>query len=241
MKVVNPGEITLSVFFPVYGEERNLEKMTGKTSKVMESLGLKDYEIIIVDDGSIDRTGPLADELAARLPKVRVIHHERNRGYGLALRAGFLAARMDYVFYTDGDIQYDLAEIETLIALIPYTDLAIGFRTRKRYTPYRHLMSFTYNLILRVLFDIPEKDIDCSFKLFPRSLFDRIELSSEGAFIDAEVMLKARALGLRTLEVGVTHLPRLENMSTASSPRAVLVVLSEMFRAWLKYRRQGHL
>jgi len=241
LKVVDPGQISLSLFFPVYNEEQNLEATAAGAVDALAGLGLKQFEVIIVDDGSADRTGPLADAIAARDPRVRVVRHPRNLGYGHALRAGFAAARYEYVFYTDGDRQYDLREIDRVIALIPYADLVIGFRTKKQYTPYRHLMSFTFNSILRLLFDIDETDIDCSFKLYPRSLFERIELTSVGAFIDAEVALRARELGLKTIEVGVTHFERAAGKSTAASPLAVLVVLREMWGHYRRYRRQGKL
>lgn len=240
MKVVNPADIRLSVFYPVYNEEQGLAAMTSRALAALEGLGIGDWELIIVDDGSTDRSGAIADELASGHPRLRVIHHPKNLGYGLALRTGFAAAAMDYVFYTDGDIQYDLTELDRLLALIPHGDIIEGFRTRKQYTPYRHLMSFTYNLLLRMLFNIGDRDIDCSFKLYPRSLFERVTLTSAGAFIDAEVSIRARQLGLRTVEVGVTHFPRRSGRSTAANRRAVLVVLGETFRAFRLYRRQGN-
>lgn len=230
-----PQDITLSVFFPAYYDEKNIDKVTHKAVKVLEELKLKDYEIIIIEDGSPDRTGEVADELARQYPKVRVIHHPQNMGYGAALRSGFKAAKLDYIFYTDGDNQFDLEELKKFIALIPYTDIVSGFRIRKQYSTFRKITSFVYNLILRILFDLTDRDIDCAFKLYPRELFDKIELDSRDAFIDAEVAIKARMLNYRTTEVGVTHLPRLDGLSTAARPSAVLRAIKEILQAYKKF------
>ena len=230
-----PQDISLSLFFPAYCEENNIAKMVHKVMAVLAEVPLKDFEVIIVDDGSPDRTGAVADELAAQYPQVRVIHHEKNLGYGLALRSGFKAARMDYVFYSDGDNQYDLEELPKFIALVPFTDLVSGFRIRKQYSTYRKITSFTYNLFLRILFDLSARDIDCAFKLYPRELFERIELDSKDGFIDAEVAIKARALRYRTTEVGVTHLPRTDGVSTFGRPSAIFKAIREMIKAYLKY------
>ena len=230
-----PHDISLSVFFPAYCEAGNLEKMVPRAVEVLGGIGLRDYEVIVVDDGSPDRTGEVADDLARRFPKVRVVRHEHNQGYGVALRTGFKSARMDYVFYSDGDNQYDLDDLRKFVALIPFTDIVSGFRIRKQYSLYRKLTSFTYNLMLRFLFDLSDRDIDCAFKLYPRELFDRIELESRDAFIDAEVAIKARALNYRTTEVGVTHLPRTDGVSTYGRPSVIIRTIGEMISAYRRY------
>jgi glycosyltransferase involved in cell wall biosynthesis len=231
----DPQPISLSVFFPAYCEAGNIQRMTPKAVEVLESLGLSDYEVIVVDDGSPDRTGAVADELARRFPKVRVVRHETNLGYGMALRTGFKSTRMDYVFYTDGDNQFDLDDLRKFVALIPFTDIVSGFRIRKQYSLYRKITSFTYNLILRILFDLSDRDIDCAFKLYPRELFDRIELESRDAFIDAEVAIKARALNYRTTEVGVTHLPRTDGVPKYGRPSVIFRTIGEMISAYRRY------
>jgi len=233
-----PPDFTLSVVFPAYYDEKTIDKMVHKAVAVLSDIGLRDYEVIIVEDGSPDGTGAVADALARQYDKVRVIHNEKNLGYGRTLRIGFLAARMQYVFYSDGDCQYDLDELRKFIALVPYTDIVSGFRIRKQYSTYRKITSFCYNLILRILFDLSDRDIDCAFKLYPRELFDRIELESVNAFIDAEVAIKARALNYRTTEVGVTHWPRPEGVSTFGRPSAIFKAIVEMTKAYLKYRPQ---
>lgn len=230
--------ISLSVFFPAYYDEHNIPKVVEGALLAIEELGIEDYEIIIVEDGSPDRTGEVADELAARHEKVRVIHHEKNQGYGAALRTGFLAARKDYVFYTDGDNQFDLQELKKFVALVPYTDIVSGFRIEKQYSNYRKLTSSVYNFVLRILFKIHDRDVDCAFKLYPTELFRRIELDSRDAFIDAEIAIKARLLGYRSTEVGVTHLPRLDGISTGARPSVILRTMREIWRAHRRYGRR---
>ena len=230
--------VSLTLFFPAYYDEANIPKVVTAALRVVEELGIEDHEIIIVEDGSPDRTGEVADELAARHPTVRVIHHEKNRGYGAALRSGFLGATREFVFYTDGDHQFDLQELKKFVALIPYTDIVSGFRIKKQYSIYRKLTSFTYNLVLRMLFDIQDRDVDCAFKLYPTELFRKIEIESRDAFIDAEIAIKARLLGYRSTEVGVRHLPRVDGISTGARPSVILRTIGEIYRSYRKYHRE---
>jgi len=176
--------------------------------------------------------------LAAEHECVRVIHHEKNLGYGAALCTGFLSATKEYVFYTDGDNQFDLDELKKFVALIPYTDMVAGFRVKKQYSNYRKFTSSVYNFVLRVLFDIHDRDVDCAFKLYPTELFRQIELESRDAFIDAEIAIKARLLGYRATEVGVEHLPRVDGISTGARPSVILRTIGEIYRSYRKYRRQ---
>ena len=249
MSVVGPDgkPISLSIFFPAYYDEANIPKVVEGALRVVEDLGIQDYEITIVEDGSPDRTGEVADELAAKHPHVRVIHHEKNLGYGMALRTGFTTATKDYVFYTDGDNQFDLNELKKFVALIRYTDIVAGFRVSKQYSLYRKITSATYNLVLRLLFDIHDRDVDCAFKLYPTRLFQEITLESKDAFIDAEIAIKARLLGYRATEVGVTHLPRMDGVSTGARPSVIFRTFGEIYRSYRKYhgqiveaKRRGH-
>jgi glycosyltransferase involved in cell wall biosynthesis len=232
--------LSLSLFFPAYYDEANIPKVVESALRVVGELGIDDYEVIIVEDGSPDRTGEVADELAARHPRVRVVHHPENLGYGMALRTGFREAAKDYVFYTDGDNQFDLAELKKFVALTPYTDIVSGFRVKKQYSTYRKLTSFVYNLILRILFDINDRDVDCAFKLYPTTLFRRVELTSRDAFIDAEIAIKARLLGYVSTEVGVRHLPRMDGISTGARPSVIFRTLLEIYRYYRRYRVDGY-
>ncbi len=229
MNFPDNSQITLSVFFPAYYDELNIGKVTRSAVNILEELKLKDYEIIIIEDGSPDRTGEVADELAGEFPKVRVIHHAKNIGYGATLKDGFVNAKMDYVFYTDGDNQFDLTEMKKFIALIPFSDIVVGYRKHKQYSLYRKFTSLCYNYLLKIIFDIHYWDIDCAFKLFKTDLFRKIEIKSIDAFIDAEIMLKANLLDYTVTELGVQHLPRLDGVSTGARPSVILRTIREIF------------
>lgn len=225
----------ISVFFPAYFDQDNIGKVTESAVKVLEELGA-DYEVIIIEDGSPDRTGEVADELARRFPRVKVIHHPVNMGYGTTLKDGFLSASKELVFYTDGDNQFDLTDLKKFYDLARYTDIVAGFRIEKQYSPYRKVTSFVYNLILRALFDIPDRDVDCAFKLFPRRLFDEISIDSKDAFIDAEIMIKARKLGYTITTIGVHHYPRVDGVSTGARPSVILRTIGEIYQYWKIFR-----
>ncbi|HMS33565.1 MAG TPA: glycosyltransferase family 2 protein [Ignavibacteria bacterium] len=222
------SKISLSVFFPAYYDEKNIEKVVVAAINVLEELKLKDYEVIIIEDGSPDKTGEVADMLAEKFSKVRVIHHEKNMGYGATLKDGFLNAKLDYVFYSDGDNQFDLKELKKFVALIPYSDMVIGYRKKKQYSTYRKVTSLAYNFLLRFLFDIDYVDVDCAFKVIKTDLFKKININSVDAFIDAEILLKARLLGYTTTEVGVKHLPRVDGISTGARPSVIFRTIKEI-------------
>ncbi len=232
------SSITLSVFFPAYFDEKNIDKVVSSAVQVLNELKLKDYEVIIIEDGSPDKTGEVADMLAIKYERVRVIHHKKNMGYGATLKDGFLSAKFEYVFYTDGDNQFDLQEVKKFIALIPYSDIIVGYRKHKQYSLYRKFTSLSYNYLLRLLFDIHYWDIDCAFKLFPTKLFKEISIDSVDAFIDAEIMLKAKQLGYSTTEIGVLHLPRLDGISTGARPSVIIKTIKEVLEYRKKHRSE---
>lgn len=234
-------DITLSVFFPAYYDEGNIDKVVTKAVEVLEELRLKDYEITIIEDGSPDKTAEVADKLAEKFQKVKVIHHKKNMGYGATLYEGFTTAVMDYVFYTDGDNQFDLEELKKFVAIIPFSDIVVGYRKKKQYSFYRKITSFTYNMLLRLIFDIDYIDIDCAFKLIKRDLFDKIIINTKDAFIDAEILIQAKLLGYKSTEIGVKHLPRVDGISTAARPSIILRTIKEIiqFRKVVKNIKNG--
>jgi glycosyltransferase involved in cell wall biosynthesis len=235
--MIEARTFSLSVFFPAYYDEKNIGKVTEGALRAIGEMGILTYEVIIVEDGSPDRTGEVADELARKYPNVRVIHHPKNLGYGAALKTGFTNARYDWVFYTDGDNQFDLSELKKFVALTPYTDIVAGFRINKQYSRYRKLTSFVYNMVLRVLFDIRDRDVDCAFKIYRRDLFDKIVIESKDAFIDAEIAIKARLLNYSSTEVGVRHLPRMDGVSTGARPSVIFRTIREILNYHHRYRR----
>jgi glycosyltransferase involved in cell wall biosynthesis len=238
--LITNEDIALSVFFPAYYDENNIAKVVRSAVDVLEEMRLKDYEITIIEDGSPDGTAAVADALALKYPKVRVIHHAKNIGYGATLREGFTTARLDYVFYSDGDNQFDLTELKKFVAMIPFSDIVVGFRKKKQYSTYRKVTSLVYNYVLRWFFEVDYVDIDCAFKLFRRDLFDQITIKTHDAFIDAEIMIKAYLLGYTSTEIGVRHLPRVDGISTAARPSVVLKTIRDIYRFRKEYKCGRH-
>jgi len=220
--------LSLSVFFPCYNEEANVERTTQAALSACRALS-DDFEIIIVDDGSRDRTGELADALAAAHPEVRAVHNRPNLGYGGALQAGFRAAAKPWVFYTDGDGQFDFQEIALLLPLLEHCDIVSGYRLDRRDPAIRKLNALAWTTLVNLVFGMRLRDIDCAFKLFPRSLFDRIAMHSRGALIDAEILAKATYLGYRIGQIGVHHYPRRAGEQTGANLRVIARAFKELF------------
>jgi glycosyltransferase involved in cell wall biosynthesis len=218
----------VSVFFPCYNEEENVERTTLAAVKVCERL-FDDYEVIIVNDGSRDRTGEIADRLAATIPNVRAVHNSPNRGYGGALRRGFAEARKSFIFYTDGDGQFDFEEMEKLLPLMRKYDIVSPFRINRQDPIHRKLNAKCWGTLVNWLFGLKVRDIDCAFKMFPRRLFEQVELCSNGALIDTEILARAERLGYTIGQIGVHHYPRTAGESTGANPRVILRAFSELF------------
>ena len=224
----------LSVVIPMFNEEAYVRRSVEAARRALTRLG-GEWEIVVVDDASTDGTGALADELARADPRVRVIHNARNRTLGGSLREGLAAARGAVVLYTDADLPADLDELPRALHLLDYqeAELLAGYRfDRTLEGPLRTIYTSFYTLLIRTLFDLPVKDVNFSFKLFRRSLLDRFALKSEGSFIDAELLLRARKAGARVIQMGLDYFPRTRGASTLSSPRVVLGILREMALSW---------
>lgn len=220
----------LSVFFPAKDEAENVEVVVQDALRLLPDVADR-FEVTIVDDGSTDLTGAIADRLAAADPRVRVIHHATNRGYGGAVRSGLLAATEPYIFYTDGDQQFDLADLPRLIARIGDADVVVGYRL-KRMDPRRRLVvAWVYNRIIRTLFGVGVRDVDCAYKLFRRDVFTRVPLTrvhSNGAFFSPELLITLRAAGVRIVEVGVPHYPRTKGAPKGAPPKVILRAIRDL-------------
>jgi len=223
----------ISAFFPAYNEEKNVGDMVERFSAVLPRLA-DDYEIIVVNDGSADRTGAVGDELAAADPHVRVVHHATNRGYGGALKSGFEAARKAYVFFTDGDGQFDVAEIERLLPFVPEYDVVVGYRLTRAEGGLRSLNATCWNWLVRRLFRIPVRDVDCAFKLFKREVFDRVRPEAEGAMISTELLARTARAGFTIHEVGVHHHLRQHGAPTGANPLVIARAFYELFKLYRK-------
>ena len=224
---------SLSVFFPAYNEEGNVERMVQNFNAVLPQVA-GDYEIIIVNDGSKDRTGEIADRLAKEDVRVRAVHHEKNQGYGAAVQSGIKACTREYLFFTDGDGQFDVSQLSTLVPLITGYDGVIGFRLNRQDPWIRKLNAWAWNRLVRLMFGLKVKDIDCAFKLFRRKVFEEIELESSGAMISTEMLVKIKDKGYRLQEVGVRHSPRLAGKQTGANLGVVLRAFKELLRFYKK-------
>jgi glycosyltransferase involved in cell wall biosynthesis len=221
----------------MYNEEGNIEQAV--TSAVAVLAGVTDcYEVIVVDDGGRDRTAAIADRLAAENPRVRVVHHPVNRGYGAALRSGFAAAQYPLVVLADGDNQFDLGELSVLLRGLGKFDIVSGYRIARHDPVVRRLYAFMYNRLARFLFDIPVRDVNCGFKVYRRDLLERLlpQLRSTGALINVEMLARARKLGATVTEVGVHHYPRETGQPTGGNPGVIVRAFRELLELWRELR-----
>jgi glycosyltransferase involved in cell wall biosynthesis len=227
-RVTPPGTGSISVFFPCYNEQENVARTVEQVLGVLEKLNAG-FEVIIVDDGSADRTGRIADEIAARDSRVKAVHHRTNLGYGAALQSGFKAATKELVFYTDGDGQFDLNELPLLLPLIRQYDIVAGYRINRQDNLIRRINGWCWTKLVCLLFGMKVRDIDCAFKLYKREIFDNIELSSTGALISAEILARAVRRGYSLTQKGVHHYPRTAGKQTGANLRVIFRAFKELF------------
>ncbi len=219
---------SISVFFPCFNEQDNIKPLVEKTLNVCADLNA-DFEILIINDGSSDKTGPHADELAKLHGPVRVIHHETNLGYGAVLQSGFREATKNLIFYTDGDGQFDIVEMPPLLDLIKDCDIVSCYRLNRQDPINRKINGWCWTRLVCLVFGLHLRDIDCAFKLYRREVFDDMPLSSTGALIDTEVMARATRKGCRIVQKGVHHYPRTAGEQTGANLRVVLRAFVELF------------
>ena len=224
---------SLSVFFPAYNDAPSLPELLRKTFAVLESR-VAAYEVIVVNDGSCDATAQVLAEAARRYaPHLRIVTHARNLGYGMALRSGLEAARLDYIFYTDGDGQYDVDEIPLLLErMAPGVGLVNGYKLERRDPRHRVWIGRVYNFCARLLFRIRIRDIDCDFRLLRRDLVTRMRLRSTSGTICVELVRKFELSGCAVAEAGVHHYPRLHGRSQFFRVRSLAVTLAQLLRLW---------
>jgi glycosyltransferase involved in cell wall biosynthesis len=226
----------LSVFYPMWNEQDYIERALrfGKRAceDLVESGDIADYELIIIDDKSSDRTPQIADAMAAADPHIRVIHHERNRKLGGSMKTGFAAATGDLVLYTDADLPFDMDELPRAVRLLRdyEVDIISAYRfDRTGEGSLRAVYTFVYNGLIKALFGVKVRDINFAFKLCRRRIFEHIELKSEGSFIDAELIIRATRMGYEIMQMGVDYFPRTRGESTLSSPGVILTIVKEMW------------
>lgn len=224
----------LTVFFPFWNEEKNIEKLTESAISVLKQVA-NEWEILLIDDGSTDKTPEKAKELARKYRNVRVISHKINRGYGAALRTGFTNAKYKYIVFTDGDGQFDFSQVDRFITAMHGNDMVIGYRKKRRdeNIMIRLLLMYLLKVWDFILFRFYVKDIDCGFKMFKKEALDKLmPLRSEGAMITTELLAKAKVKNLKIAQVGVDHYPRKYGKQTGANFQVIMRALFESMILW---------
>ena len=229
--------LSLSIVLPAYNEEANVASAVEQVSAVAQQLGM-DYEIILVNDGSADRTGEIGRELAQRVPNFRLVEHYPNRGYGGSLKAGFAAATQELIAFVPADNQFDFGEVNLLLERIEEADIVSGYRADRQDAFIRRLNALGWNTVVRLLFGRLCRDIDCGFKLFRREILEHVTIVSDGAMVDTEFLAGAKARGYRITDVEVTHLPRVIGEATGANIKVILKAFRDLARFRLRLSRE---
>lgn len=222
----------LSVFFPAFNEEKNIEKtVNASVEKLKKTAG--SYEVIVVDDGSTDKTGVLVKKLIKKNSKIRLITHTPNRGYGAALKSGFAHCQHPWIAYTDSDGQFDFNEIDKFLDRRDEADLIIGYRSPRRDPWHRVLIGQLLRLWNLIFFSFRVRDVDCGFKLIKKEVIDKIgTLQTSIGMTATELLVKAKKAGFKIMEIPVTHYPRQEGRQTGADPQVIWRSMKESFRLW---------
>ena len=230
--------VSISVFFPCYNEEENVRGTTDRAVSVLEGIN-SDYELILVNDGSKDNTRQIAKELASENPRIKVVNHQRNLGYGAALQSGFNASTKPLVFYTDGDGQFDISEMPGLLELIPAYDIVSCYRIRRQDSFIRKLNAWGWTQLGCFLFRMKIRDVDCAFKLYKREIFDNIKMTSTGALIDTEILARAKRKGYKITQRGVHHYPRTAGEQSGANIKVILRAFKELFGLYHQLKKEN--
>jgi len=227
---------TLSVFFPAYNEEVNIEKTVRKAKKILLQVADK-WEILIINDGSTDKTGQVAAKLRREDKRIDVINHPINQGYGAALKSGFSNARYPWVAFTDSDGQFNFSEIKKFLPLMKNSDLILGYRLNRADSFLRKIYTFVWGKIPVVLWGLKVKDYSCGFKLIKKKVFDAVQpLVGEEKVTQIEMLVKAKRKGFKFAEIGVRHYPRKYGAQTGANIKVVVKSVADLFKLWKKLR-----
>lgn len=227
----------ISVFLPAHNEEGNIARVVGDFLKVLPDLA-EQYEVIVIDDGSSDRTAAIAQQLATSDPRVRLVRHEQNRGYGGAVISGLRAAREPYVVLCDGDGQFDARDLTLFAARAHDFDVVMGRRARRADPLIRRINGRAWTTLVRLLFGLKASDIDCGFKLFRSSLVTGMELKAQGAMISTELVARLAARRARFCEADVRHLPRVTGEQSGANFKVILRAFKELFKLYRDLRSE---
>ena len=227
-----PFEQSMSIVLPAFNEEECIETAVSQCVDFLDQR-YKDWEVLVVDDGSADETAGIVQKMIQKEPRIKLVRHPSNLGYGCALKSGFEEARGELVFFTDADCQFDVRELADLMPLLDHYDVVFGFRVYRYDSVLRCILSWIYNRLVRVLFLVKVRDVDCSFKLFTRRVVDNLHLESKNFFVDTEMVARASKMGARIVEKGVRHYPRQAGHTTVR-PSHIPRTLWTVFRMWLR-------
>jgi len=222
---MNPEISGISITLPALNEAQNIEKLSEEIIGYFKDKNIP-FEIIIINDGSSDKTGESADVLASTYENISTIHHPQNKGYGKSLKDGFQASRYEYLFFTDADRQFKINSLDTFLPFMKEgkVDMVIGYRIDRKDTYFRKLIGWCFNRIMRILFSLDYKDIDCAFKLFKREAFECLEIKSDDFLFNAELLAKAKVKKMSIAQIGVEHYPRCGGKSTISYKTIYLAI-----------------
>jgi len=233
------GIESISAVLPAHNEEENITEAALQAIKALQRLPLDEYEIIIIDDGSSDHTAELVDNLRDDYKHIRLIRHPQNLGYGGSLKSGLQNATGDMVFFTDADLQFDLNELPGFIEALEDCDMVIGFRAKRPEHFIRRFNAFSWGWLIRFLFGLKVRDIDCAFKLFRRELLQSIHMESIGAFINSEILIRARDNDFRIKELPVTHLPRKAGKASGARPKTIIRAFKELSKLYKQLKHNN--
>jgi glycosyltransferase involved in cell wall biosynthesis len=235
-KIIN----SISVFFPAYNEEANITYTVSKAKQVLDKIA-DTWEILIINDGSKDKTLQIAQDLSRQDNRIRVIDHGVNKGYGASLKSGFYGSKYPWITFTDSDGQFDFADITEFIKKQKETnaDLVIGYYLRRKVSILTKISSKVWELLIWILFGLKVKDVDCAFKLISKDVFTKIpKLESErGAFISSELLIKAKKAGFKIEQVGVHHFPRKAGKATGRKLNVIIQSFVDLFKLWIKLKK----
>jgi len=225
----------ISLVLPAHNEEPNIRTVVEEAKEVLPT-AFTGYEVIVVNDGSKDRTLEIAQAMAEEDEHVRVVNHPVNRGYGAALTSGFNAATGDFIMFMDSDRQFDIKDVHNLTPFVDEHDIVAGYRIKRNDPAHRLLNAWIFGMAVKLMFDLRVKDVDCAFKIFHADVLRGINLESPGALINTEILAKARVQGRTLTQVGVNHYPRLEGEQSGASLKVVMRAFREIIRLWWRMK-----
>lgn len=235
--VTLPHPTFLSLCLPAYNERENIGELLDSAIGMLPEF-LRQYEVIVVDDGSRDGTAELVAEYSARDPAIRLVRHATNVGYGGAVTSGLRAAKGQHVAFMDSDGQFSLLDLPHLLCHLSTSDIVIGYRYRRADSGLRRINAWAWSQVVRATVGVQVKDLDCAFKIFPRDIVQQLTLSATGACINAEILAQCVQRDLTICQIPVAHYPRSRGAQTGANIRVICRAFQELPQLW-KYRRRS--